>query len=117
MNVNNNIENENELSGNNSIDILTSINETETFLTKRNIELLTELFNTPQSYARHIGCLWVLRDLVYVAIEDVPKPMEHKFFPIFETLNMIISSLLRMDINFDNRGRAYYLKDNVKVFI
>jgi len=116
MNVNNNIENENEFSGN-SINILTSINETETFLTKRNIELLAELFNTPQSYARHVGCLCVLRDLVYAAIEDVPNPTEHKLFPLFETLNKIISSLLRMDINFDNRGRAYYWKDKVKVFI
>ena len=87
------------------------------FLTEKNIEKLTKLFKTPQDYARHIGCLWVFRDLVHAAIESAPKPIEHELFPLFETVNSFIGCMIRCDVHFDNRGRAYYYQNKKQVFI
>jgi hypothetical protein len=101
----------------NSTRTVTSSHETGTFLENRNIQHLMQLFNTPQNYARHVGCLWVLRDLVEKAIGNTANPTGHKLFPLFDTVNQLIGCLLRFDVHFDECGRAYTIQNKQKVFI
>jgi hypothetical protein len=106
------------LVANNSSRTATSSNETaSTFLEERNVIMLLQMFDTPQNSARHIRCLWVLRELVEGKIGNVPNPSEHELFPLLHTINELIGCLTPDGVHFDNKGRAYTFQEGKQVFI
>ncbi|MDD3019489.1 MAG: hypothetical protein PHX61_00750 [Alphaproteobacteria bacterium] len=109
--------NENASRVNNSNATSTFAHETGTFLTADNIERLKNLFSTPENYAKNLGALWVFRDLLYSTIDKDPNPRENQLFPLWQTVNEVVGSLIRQDIHFDNNGRAYYYQGTTKTFI
>ena len=109
--------NENASRVNNSNTTSTFTHETGTFLTADNIERLKNLFSTPENYAKNLGALWVFRDLLSIAIDNDKNPCENQLFPLWQTINYVVGSLLRQDVHFDDNGRAYYYQGTTKMFI
>ena len=92
-------------------------NENGSLLTDDNIIHLRNQFNTPEKYAKQVGCLWVLRKLVATSIEESANKAEHKLFPLFYTVNELIGSLLRDDVRFDSSGQASWKGGNQVITI
>jgi hypothetical protein len=80
-----------------------------TFLTEENINQLMEMFKTKEDYIYYISSLWLIRDLIYVHLNDNKN---HPAFPLFEVVNKFIGSLSQNGYNFDNVLNGYVMYKN-----
>ena len=72
------------------------------------VDCFKKTFGDMESYLKHLGVLWELRELVVKQI-DMDNPTESKLFPAFHTINEIIGVL-----GLSNEGFKEFLKLNPK---
>ena len=83
-----------------------------TFLTEENIIILKRMFKTKDEYIKHISCLWVARALLYEQLND---DVRHPLFPLFDTINNVIGSLLQWEFDFCNVRNGYVMHNGKKI--
>lgn len=86
----------------------------ETFLLDYNVDLIKRMFADEAQYQKHMGALWVLRELVSesIGVNDGAGCMNHPQYPIFELINGLIGALLRQDTHFEvNKHRVDYFRN------